>query len=432
MDYEISFLPEQQQSEVPTETGIIKGALKTAARAPFRAAETALGYAGDLGNAVSKGLNYLNPYGLTPEEHEMARQSKQGLPTSSELKQKVQEHLPWTKPEKGSYGEMADNVVETFTSLVLPDVLSKGYKIGSVAKRAAAAAIGSEFAGWTSKELGASEGGQAAVKLGTLVGMSLAGGRAKVREQASQSYKTARELATDAERVNATGLQSKVGDLANNLKEGTHTEAKSWFKPHLDLIKGKIKNGKMGVNDAVQTVQDLRGELRDGNVPYRAQHFAHELINSLKTQVIDPYGKLNKDFGKTFGAAEQAWSALHKDSIFTKFINEHLSHNKFASSIARGLFHTGVAAAAHGAGGISKAIPAVGATLGVREGYKLIDLLHKSTIAQDVYGKMFKAIAAGNVGVATKLASKFDSVAEKYEKKHPDPDTQGEWEITKI
>ena len=439
--------------ENPLVSGV-KEVAKTAARLPFRAAETIAGAPADLAQFASQVGNVIPSLfgaGVTPEEQEIIRnyQRESGaLPTSAELKEKTHKALPFTKSEPGSFSEKAERATEVLTSLALPGFISKvggavkagatGLELANIGKEAVKhgfkkdikKVLGSEAAGWLSKQLGASEGQEAGVRMGTLVLSQLFGGRAKVQSAASEGYEEARNLAKDAERVNAKGFQKDIHGWLNRTKEGSQTSGKEWVKNEANLLHEKLKDGKMGVNDAIQFTQDIRKKLRDGEVPREVRHYAYDMIDKLKGHVIDPYSKLNPKFGKTFSEANEAWAALNKENAFSNFVRENLYDKPFASKIVSGLLHGAGAGAAHLVSGA--AIPVGLGTFGAHQSYRFLDLLKRSAIARDVYGKLVKASLAGNVAAASKLATNLDQVALKYEEQHPDEESKGAWVIKKL
>lgn len=485
MPYKITSLPQQltqnQPQQQPEEESYLESGIKTLGRLPFRAAETALGYPQDMANfvsgAVNAGLNYGGnaivgrPLGVPTEEFEKQKNEGLRLPTSSEIKEKTHELLPWTKSDPSSWSHKLERATEVLTALALPATVGKvlkgagaaaegasvlnalpgGAEKASRAVRAAqsignagkifaqeagkdlAKVVGSETAGWMAQQLGASEETQTHVRMGTLLLSQLFGGRQKVQKAASNAYNEAEILAEGAERVNATGFAQDVDKMLNKVvNRGTSTEAKSWLQPHLETLKAKVSGGSMAVNDAVEFVQNLRGHLRDGNVPYRAQPQVHQMIDLLKKNVIDPYGKVNKKFGEVFGVAEQAWSALYKGNMFSNFIQQHFSGKPWASKVAGALTHAGITGIAAKAG---QAIPALGITLTAHQSYRFLKLIKDSSIARDVYGKLIKASLAGNVSAASKMMQQFDKVAKNYEDKHPEDNeekTNGRYKIVKI
>jgi len=449
MEIEIESLP-KQINKIPTkasnEEGLLEQGAKFVGRLPFRAAETVLGAAGDAAKFAGDVVNFplkLIGAGVTPQEQQIIRKNQMGLPTSEELKQKTHEALPWTQSEPGSFGEDAERVVELLTSFALPGgiskaagTFSKGAKAGEIAKAGLSGlaseskkhlgkVFGAETAGWLTKELTGDENKADLVRMGTLVGLQLKGTRDLVRKEASNAYKEASNLAKGAERIHAHGLQNTVHNWLNDLKLGKPTEAKKWAKENFDLLHNKVRKGNFGVNDAVQTVQDIRGELRDGLVPFRAQHYAYDIINELKDSVIKPYEKVNPAFKNTFNAAEQAWSALHKENKFTNFVREKLIDKPWVSKIGAHLFGSALVGAAHKSG-LTKAVPYAGAALAGREAYRFIDLLKNSSIARNTFYNLVKQGAAGNVSAASKLASKFDEEAAKYESTHSIPTEETE------
>ena len=451
-DYEIDYLPEEKpsvqpqrkQKEQPQEEGFLESIPKTAGRLALRAGETALGLPGDIAS-LGFGIPHYLSGGETPSYGQV--QEKIGhklLPTSEQLKQGNIEEHPWAESPKNSWSESLERPVETLTSLALPGGFTKG------AKLAAASVLGSEAVGWLSKQLGASEPAQEALRIGTLLTTQLAGGRAKVKELASSNYNKARELAEGAERVDAHGISNTVNSIGRKLKEGKTTEAKEWAAKEIATLQNKLNNGGIstgselstvgnkakrttfGVNDAVQYVQDLKADLREGNVPFRAKHYANEIIDSLKNNVIDPYSKVNPEFGKSFNSANEAWSALYKEGKISNFMHEHLSGKPFASKLVNGLLHAGAYGAAHNIGGLASSAPIAGAGIAGMQAYRMIDLMKKSSIARSVYGDLMRASLAGNVATAAKSATKLDKIAHRYEESNPEPKEEDAWEIVSL
>lgn len=413
MEFEISSLPQQttnqpQQIKMPEEETILQTGLRNLGRVGLRAAETVVGAPGDI---ASLGLgigNYVSGGRIPTYEQIQEYTGSRLLPTSQQFKEENAEGAPWTAAQKGSWEETLDRGVETLTSLGL------GGWAGGI-KKAAAAVIGSELVGYAAKEIGASEGQQDVARIGTLLLSTLGGGRSTVRQRASQGYTAAEELAKGAQ-VASPKLSETVKKLGHYVESGSGktADSKKWLSTHVQTLSDKLASGKIGVNDAIEFVRDIREDW--SKIPNRARPKAMEIINSIKKDVISPYASKNKEFAKVWYPAEEAWSALHGNTVIGDTLEKISQHKAFDSYIGKSLFGYGSYKAIEKAAHIAPKLvaPAAG-VMAAREGYRLVNLLRKSELARDTYYNLLKSSMAGNVAAASKYATKFDKLALNFE-----------------
>lgn len=207
------------------------------ARTLARVGETALGLPGDVANLALSGANLAQRPFTGQWSPEIAKIQESNPFTSRKLRENITQPLEknvlpegyLTPQSKGE--ELADNFVSDLTSILAPTgalgLAGKGAKLtkGALASAAATSGLGN-LAGWATKKLGGSEQTGDLVKVGTMLGVSLAG-VPRMRDAASKLYDKVEQLIPESLNVSTEPLINVVG------------EAKKLIQPHASTRGGK-------------------------------------------------------------------------------------------------------------------------------------------------------------------------------------------------
>lgn len=387
--------PEFKEQEQPK--SFIEELPRHASRIGSRIAETLGGIPGDVSklieSGVFSGLEKIIGFPVTAEMKEDARQKR--LPTSSELKEFSQKKTKEFTSPKNKTEQSIDQFVETATGLFGP---MKFRKVLGVSLGSQAAKEGLNY-------LGAGEGAQEAGKLGTMFLLSTINPKGAMN-YASNQYKLADNLAKGAS-IATPEFEKNLLSLQESLKKGITTPAKNIvLKPTEELI-GKIKNGKIPVQDLTAAKRDINTLMGDPALLKREKNLLKGL-GSYVDKAIKPFEKINPEFSKAYRPANEIYGAISQGNKASNFISKAVGPKSVLGTIAGEVIL-----------GHPEFIPGTLATAGaVTLSAKAIDFftrLSKSPELQKYYSKAMTAALMENTGALRTYSDKID----KFLKENP-------------
>lgn len=386
-------------------------------RTGARAAEYALGAPGELANLGLSGLNYLIQKGTGQESPLPSKVPF--LPTVAEAREKITEPIAEILTgQKGSEYLKAEGPIEEGIQEVLGAGLAGALSGGGSFLRSIGALTVGKLGGEAAKFFGGSPTTQALTNLGASTVASLYGGRGQVANTMNKHYDTARKAIPEGTKVNISNLRKTVNKAAKDL-QGRDFKGKDFIKARVEAAEGLLQ-GKEPVE--ITKLMDLKKDLNSwyGSAYGENKKRLGELITSIK-QPIEDYAKKNPDFGTNWKTAEQTFGALAESGKIGEFFNKYTKLKSLPksplvsaalSTIGSGIGY-GLAKGAISVPNLQVAAVPLGSALIARELNKFFSLLSKSPQAQQVYGKMLKSAAAGNVVQATKNINQLDKVVSK-------------------
>jgi hypothetical protein len=391
--FDWSSQPEFKEQE--KDKSFIEELPRHASRIGSRIAETLGGIPGDVSklieSGVFSGLEKITGFPATAEMKEKARQKR--LPTSSELKEFSQKHTKEFTSPKNKTEKSIDEFVETAASLFGP---MKFRKVLGVA-------LGSQVVKEGLKELGVGESSQEAGKLGTMFVLSSINPKGAMKYASSQ-YKLADNLAKGAS-ISAPEFEKNLLGLQESLKKGITTPAKNIvLKPTEELI-GKIKNGKIPVQDLTAAKRDINTLMGDPSLLKRERNLLKGL-GSYVDKAIKPFEKINPEFSKAYRPANEIYGAITQGNKASNFISKAVGPKSVLGAIAGEVIL-----------GHPEFIAGTLATAGVVTlSAKAVDFftrLSKSPELQKYYAKAMTAALSENTGSLRTYSDKIDKFLEE-------------------
>jgi len=262
---------------------------------------------------------------------------------------------------------------------------------------------------------------------GSLWGSTL-GTKSKVVKSYNKAYKQAEEAIKPNSAIPAPRLNQVADDL---LEKTSKLPGYEKIEPTIKQFKELGANqGRVNIKDAWAFKKRLN-ELYAG-YPKDIRNFAvNPMLDVLKNDVLNAYGKLNKNFGNPYLLAEKDFAASKGGLIkFDKFKNaaakasEKIVENpeKFGPYVKMGLKAGLYGIVPFGSyfydplvfGGVG------GFGLGARELNKFSNLVKNSPTAQNLMSKSIKDLWAGNTAAALSSLNKMDKILEKENKRFED------------
>jgi arsenate reductase-like glutaredoxin family protein/molybdenum-dependent DNA-binding transcriptional regulator ModE len=386
--------PQTLNPGAPTLSGA-GNVLRQLGRTAARATESVIGLPGDI---LSTGLGLGNA--LTGNQIPGVETIQQYLPTSENLRNIVTKTFTGQTLEPQNEAErIGDELVSDFATFAIP---IKG-KIPF--KSAAAKSILGNAAGFLGEKIGGPIG-KGVAKIGTVLGLSFAGGRKALQNVMQQSYQNAENLAGTA-KESAKELGKDVTAITKDVTSGIKTPGKEFVAGSIRGISDAIKNNKISVKDAWSLKKDVNELLRDPETPKTASKYLGRLGESLN-KVLNAYGKNNPEFGQAFHQAEDIYRGLNKASDIAKTIQNSVKPESLTSNVIKNI----LTAAAFKTPG---ALPALGATVAgassIRGITRFTQLLKNSAEARRYYGNIVKAAVKQNPSLIQRNAQKLDKLA---------------------
>lgn len=364
------------------------------ARTASRIAETVGGIPGDISSLIQSGvfsgLENLLGHKLSQEGREKAK--IQRPPTSAELKQTSEELTGGLTKAKDASEELADEAVETITSLLGPIKFRKALGIG----------LGAVSAKKGAEILGLEKGPQEAAKLGTMFLLTALnpGGASKY---AASQYDKAAQLSKGAS-IQAHNFQGHLQNLVKDLEKGVSTASKNAvMKPAQELI-NKVHKGKILVQDLTTAKRDINSLMGDPTLLKREKNLLKVVAKEVD-QAIKPYEKINPQFSKAYRPANEIFGAVAQGNKAANFIKSILGDKHL---VAAGL---GEVALGHP----EFVIPTLGTAAGAfsaAKSYDFLSRISKSPELRKYYGKLLLSAAKEDAASVRTYADKIEKTIE--------------------
>jgi len=406
MAFKLTHLPEEStsQPESSLQTGF-----RNIARLTARGAESLAGLPGDIESGLRTAGNWVVNK-LTGVSELVPTQPS--LPTSEQIRKEVTQPLggEYLAPQ-GEAEQFGDAIVSDLVPLLLP---LKG-KIPFT--RALASAGFGNLASWGVKQAGLGVGAQTGAKLGTMIATSLVG-PAGLNRYMNSLYQTAESSIPEGAAISAKPVIENIDRLKKIINKGISTESKDAVGKIINGIEGKIKNGFLPVDEAIEIKRNINEVVRDLRGATGIQKMLPSITNSLN-EVITNYGKGNRSFLRNFREAEGVYKGINEASKITSFLQKNVTLDKFLTPI------TGILLGLYPFSSTGKI---VGSLFGAKKGLPVIESLFRSPSIRRYYAKALAASAAKNVPVMLKNVKSLDIALAKEQ---PTPPT-GRFRLTSI
>jgi hypothetical protein len=404
--------PEQIEESLPST------ALRHTARTAARVGETLLGMPGDIAQgalgalkAGEQGSNWLqNKLGLggVMGSGESAFPERAPLPTSEEVRTNVTGNIAKSLPK--DYLE-AKTPGEQFSDEFFSDLTSMATPVPGMGKlpikRALAVSGLGNLGKWASKDLGASEGTQTGIKIGTMLAATMAG-RGKLNQTKKDLYKNAQQSIEKEVKVkNLLEPISNKWELAIE-KGASDTPSKQFIKKRIDDIRANTVGNRIGIENVLELKKDWNELKHSSGIPNRAEPAFNEMMKSLHSMIND-YGKTNPKFYDSWKQAEDIHQGLTKASATNKWMQKHVTPLRIGGAAASILLGNSMGlphAAAPGA-------TALAGVVGTKYGVRAFEALKNSPTIRKYYADTVASAVKRNVAATVKNAQKLDRVLEE-------------------
>ncbi|MFO7881205.1 MAG: hypothetical protein R6U52_01545 [Kosmotogaceae bacterium] len=348
------------------------------------------------------------------------------FPTSEQIKNSIQESIPYTKP-RNKLEEFTNDVASTAAILLTPGGQAK---IGRFLKtnkttRAFFKSLGSHAFGEGIKNLTGSEEKGNYATMGSLLLMSLLD-RNGASRYIGKLYNNAKSALTQAgnPRVNAKPLVSKLQSLRNDLTQGTLAPSEKAVVEQIDKVLSHVQDGTIGVENlwgSSRSLNEIKQEVirsaKSQTGGSRAKKFFGKIINHINSE-LNKYAEQNPKFGEPFKAAQEGFSTIAKSNFISNAV-KRLSGIEVRNP---GLLHL-FGSAGGAAGGTMAATKAAAGTgffsAGAVAGYQAIKMLYrvmKSPTLRKYYFQGLKEASKGNVTQFANKVNRMDKIIEKEDK----------------
>jgi hypothetical protein len=359
-----------------------------ATRTGARIAETILGFPGDIirltkgvAESLPKPPEFLRkePSGLK----KVGKQALESIPGSEDLKN-MSSYLTsgFTDPQ-GALEELGDEVTSLATILVKPAKAVESFPkfLGTIGK-----AFGKSAAvkgvGEGSKLLGATEGQQNAVELGTLFLTGLLG-RKTADKFVSEQYQKARAEIPKGTLIDTTNLAQSLKEVDAELSKGIATATKDEVRKSIDELSRKASGGLIEADELVQTIHDINEKMSSKKLftdldktERKLLKYRYDKFRSEVNKEVAKYGESNPKFYKTWQDANQAYGAVASSKKFGNWLESKIGSlpKHLVGSVAVDLF-------------LGQPLTAVGAfgTYGLIKSGELLARIAKSPKLRDHY-----------------------------------------------
>lgn len=387
------------------------------ARTGSRIAETLAGLPGDIIQAPAK----LTKYGIEkftgkqhPELDEALKSARSmmlggSLPTSSELREKAKELSEGYLEPKTKNEELSDSIISDFASLAIP---VKG-KIPFL--RSLGIALGSNLASEGAELLGAGEGAKIATKLGTTFLMTAFNPKG-ASKFGDTLYSEAKEMIPKGASINAQNLSKEIGMLETQLAKGGSAPYKSGAQTKLKEIRGKIKNGRIPVEELTEFKIDLNkarsGLYADQSLDKGGKALAKRNLDSA-SKVVDnalkEYGHANPEWAKKYRAANEVYGTIAQSKKAGNAIARVVKANPHSSGalLAGELFFA------------PKTLPAAAGAIGAWKAGELMVRISKSSTLRKYYMGVVEGALKEDSALILKNLNKLDAGLKKEQQPIP-------------
>lgn len=349
---------DQELPEDPPQRNIFQAGWRQARRAGARTGEAIVGLPGGISQAVI-GLGASLPGG-DQEPKSFAedpvgyglKKTVQALPTTEDLRAAQAELSPELEPESALEAGM-DDFIEDVAVLAVPigGAVSMGRAVGL-------SAIGN-MSKQAVQALGGSEIKQEAAKFGSMLLASLFGKGRGIRSHINRLYNGAHSTLPEGATVRYP--MDKLNKVESILGRGSMNEAKQQAMEMVQDIKAKAPDGVMLVEEAIQFDKDINYAIGKSYAD-KSKHGNLKLVHGAHQEVMDAYGRENKDFGELYKEAKMAHAGIEQSQKIQSYIrkNAKLSNAKNAAVV--------IGAAEYVAPGVSK-VAAAGTAVAATAAY---------------------------------------------------------------
>lgn len=415
---------QQQEQQSPADESVLGGGLRNAARTAARAGETVAGLPGDIASGVLSASDYVgkklgNLTGSEKLKKSDTSALRNVLPTSENIKKHVTGNVEKALPKnyltpKNEAEKKLDDFTETFASLLsFGGPASKSIPLINRAARAAGIAGGAELGKWATEEVTGSPALGGAVKLGTILLGSTAGGRKKLEKEVSDLYKKVDTI---------TANPKATVDVSNTIAKETNDVLKGLGgieSPSKELVKklgGNLINaisGKktMPLKELVEADQVLNEIVRSHYKELSENKVSLKRMYDIKNGIegaIKSTEKQYPEFYKAYTDAKDISRGLMATDTIRKGLESVAKGQHFKSPLTTYfILKNPTKLATYGAGSLgAKALTSP---------YKVMQSLAKSPYIRKHYGDMVKAGAQGKFQIALKELHKVDEeLAKEY------------------
>ncbi len=368
---------------------------------------------------ISSFLNAISP-DLELEElsGEIEKHKPSKLPTSEDIRE-------FTKEKTGNYLE-PKNEKEKATQEIASDIGSMFSTPGLGFLQKVILPIGGQI---TKQIIKSSGGGEEAQELGKLgfMGLSTIAQLGNAPKMASRAYSSAEQMIPQGLRFSSQPIENVLGKIKNSnwFKSGT-TPSKAPAMKEVARIEAQIQNGTIDAHMAMQLRRDIneaRKELggfrlfkADQPVDTKSARRYLDEVDKALMEGLENYGKnVDPKWFKNYKLANEAYAVTERSRALGDFIAKKAK--PLQSSTAKTLFHV---AGTTGALNIPLIATAAAPVAAAAKTIQIMNRMIRSPVLRIHYLDVLKSAATGNAGVMNKALEKFDSIANKLEKKQKD------------
>jgi len=308
--------------------------------------------------------------------------------------------------------EKWDEYVKDVGSLLIDP--SKKFSLPIKLGRAALIGFAGQEAKDLAKSMGAGEEGQGYAKMGTNLVLSMVNPGA-VRNMSKQLRNKAMSSIPETATGNTSTLESSLNDMVKDIDKKQATTAGERIKKEIQGILGKIENGKLPYQQAVDiktALNENSSELyKDPNimpVTKKALRAHFDRVRGYLKDYIAQSEKEHPEFFKNVTKSDEVYSAVAQSDRLMNLFKKHKDLiNKGGILASIGALFTGGPVAAAGV-----AATAAGAT-GAYQGARVLEHIMRSPTLKEYYLKTLTSASKENIGVAIQEMKRFQREAEK-------------------
>lgn len=397
-------MPEEGENDLEREIE------RNIAQGTSRMGEAALGAPGDLMSLIKNYITYLPIGGILGEL----------APTSSKLREVSEKATGgYTKP-KTEFEEKGGEILQDITSMLMPG--SANYSM----LRNIGIPIVANLAKEGAKEYGADKFGDAS-KIGLMVGLDLIANRQGMgggaKKYASGLFSQMEKEVPKGVSIKAENLEKYLNAVEKEMSLGGSKPSTEKALAKLNEIKGKVKNGKISLEELVKTRPAINEIIDDlGGFEYMFKPKIKErIINNMQKvkgaviKATDEYGeKFNPKFLKLSRSANEAYAAYENSNRIGQFLNKHFGSKALGNGVKSLL---GIGAPGLGTAMIGAKATAIGGVplTGAYQGYKIFKRMQDSPTLRKYYGNILKGSIAGNVESVSRDLKALDQALKEDE-----------------
>lgn len=349
-------------------------------------------------------------------------QESLGIPTSEEFRRGSEKALGY---KEGSFNPegLSERILQEGISTAAQTALTGG--VGTAVKTIKPI-IGSAIGGNLLEELGELLELPDSLKAGMHLGGSILGSTLGARSHTAKAYDTNYKKAESAIPKDAIVKSSQGQKVADQfMQKISDYPGYEKIKPDIEKFKNLFSNeGRVDVDKAWKFKKRLN-ELWPVYPTDQRREFIKPMLDVLNKDVLQEYGKSNKNFLNPFLTAEQDFKAMQrglitldkfKDSTqkLIKQMDVNPNIGQYAKWAARGLLLGSASVGAYFDPFITGGLGTIGLT--ARSGNRFAKLIKNSPTAQKYAKDAIKNLAAGHVNNSMILFNQMDKELKKHEK----------------